>query len=236
MADSGGKRTNRKSAGKRELSKAATRAKLLESARREFARKGYRGTSVRELANAAGVSTGAFYGNFKNKREIFDTIIEEIYQAIKDIMDRTTEALIMELKSSPSGKLTSRVVRATVDQIFRAAMDYTDLFHILRREGLGSDPDFYRQFNRVWESFVRATKRALQAYIDAGLAGPYDTDMVARAVVPMSMSMMLYVHATDKSKIDDAVDTISAMLDGGIVRLTQIQEKKNVRRKLKSAE
>ncbi len=235
MAASGRKKNNRnKAAGKRELSKAATREKLLKSARREFAKKGFHGTSVRELANAAGVSTGAFYGNFNNKREIFDTIIEEIYQAIKDIMDRTTEELIAELKSSPSGKLTSSVVRATVDKIFRAAMDYTDLFHILRREGLGRDPDFNRQFNRVWESFVQATKRALQAYIDAGLARPYDTDMVARAVVPMSISMMLYVHATDQSKVDDAVDTISAMLDGGIMRLTELKDKKNGR-KVKSA-
>lgn len=235
MAASTGKRANRKSAGKRELSKAATREKLLESARREFAKKGFHGTSVRELAAAAGVSTGAFYGNFNNKREIFDTIIEEIYQAIKTIMDRATEELIAEFKSSPSGQLTSRMVRATVDKIFRAAMDYTDLFHILRREGLGNDPDFNRQFNRVWESFVQATRRTLETYINAGLVKPYDTDMVARAVVPMSISMMLYVHATDKSKADDAVDAISAMLDGGIMKLTRLKEKKNARREAKSA-
>ena len=206
--------------GKRQLSKAVTREKLLAAARREFAKKGYHGTSVRELAAAAGVSTGAFYGNFKNKREVFDTIIDEIYATVKSIMDETTVNLISRIKKTPSGKLTSDLVRAVVDKVFRAAMGHTDLFHILRREGLGRDPDFRKQFDRIWDSYVQATKFALQAYVDAGLAKPYDTELVARAVVPMSISMLLHAQRSSSERVNDIVDTVAAMLDGGILRLT----------------
>ncbi|WP_030908264.1 TetR/AcrR family transcriptional regulator [Streptomyces sp. NRRL F-5126] len=51
--------------------KARTRALLLEAAAQVFARKGYAGASVDDIAETAGFSTGALYSNFKNKDELF---------------------------------------------------------------------------------------------------------------------------------------------------------------------
>jgi AcrR family transcriptional regulator len=183
---------------------------------------------MRELSAAAGVSTGAFYSNFKNKRHLFDTIIDEIYAAMKSIMDETTAELISRVQTTPSGKLTSELVHATIKRIFHVAMNYTDLFDILRREGFGRDPDFRRQFNGVWESFVQATKRALDTYVRAGLSGPYDTELVARAAVPMSLSMLLYAKRAPAERMEEIFDTVAAILDGGILRLTSLKHEKTV--------
>jgi AcrR family transcriptional regulator len=51
--------------------KARTRTLLLEAAARVFARKGYAGASVEEIAESAGFSTGALYSNFASKDELF---------------------------------------------------------------------------------------------------------------------------------------------------------------------
>jgi AcrR family transcriptional regulator len=51
--------------------KARTRALLLEAAAQVFARKGYAGASVEEIAESAGFSTGALYSNFAGKDELF---------------------------------------------------------------------------------------------------------------------------------------------------------------------
>ncbi|WIY01614.1 TetR/AcrR family transcriptional regulator [Amycolatopsis mongoliensis] len=51
--------------------KARTRKLLLEAAAQTFARKGYAGSSVEEIAEAAGFSIGALYSNFGNKEELF---------------------------------------------------------------------------------------------------------------------------------------------------------------------
>lgn len=51
--------------------KARTRAQLLEAAAQVFARKGYAGASVEEIAESAGFSTGALYSNFAGKDELF---------------------------------------------------------------------------------------------------------------------------------------------------------------------
>ena len=73
----------------------------------------------------------------------------------------------------------------------------------------------------------------MQAYVDEGLAEPYDTEMVARAIVPMAIAMLLYAKRTTPEKVDDAVNTIAAMLDGGIMRLTSWKKAENRVRSVK---
>jgi AcrR family transcriptional regulator len=51
--------------------KARTRARLLDAAAQVFARKGFGGASVEEIAESAGYSTGALYSNFGSKDELF---------------------------------------------------------------------------------------------------------------------------------------------------------------------
>lgn len=55
----------------REESRAQTRERLLDSARRAFARSGYGGASLDVIAAEAGYSKGAFYSNFETKEAIF---------------------------------------------------------------------------------------------------------------------------------------------------------------------
>lgn len=51
--------------------KARTRALLLDAAVHEFSRRGFAGTSVEDIASAAGFTIGALYSNFAGKEEIF---------------------------------------------------------------------------------------------------------------------------------------------------------------------
>jgi AcrR family transcriptional regulator len=51
--------------------KARTREQLLDAAAVVFARKGYVGASVEEIAESAGYSIGALYSNFASKEQLF---------------------------------------------------------------------------------------------------------------------------------------------------------------------
>ncbi len=48
-----------------------TRVRLLESAARVFAEKGFAAASLEEISDAAGYSTGALYSNFDGKQQLF---------------------------------------------------------------------------------------------------------------------------------------------------------------------
>lgn len=70
----------------REQSKANTRERLLSAARGVFARSGYHGASVEEIASEAGFSTGALYSNFDGKEDLFLALMErEIDEHAREI-------------------------------------------------------------------------------------------------------------------------------------------------------
>jgi AcrR family transcriptional regulator len=53
------------------------RAAILDEAVRQFAEKGFRGTTTRELASALGVTEPVLYQHFPTKKELYAAIIEE---------------------------------------------------------------------------------------------------------------------------------------------------------------
>src|SRR4029077_20821837 len=59
-----------------------TRIQLLEAARRAFAERGYAGTTIDEIAEAAGVSKGAYYFHFKSKEDVLVALIDDWAMAV----------------------------------------------------------------------------------------------------------------------------------------------------------
>ncbi len=76
----------------REQSKAQTRERLLGAARTVFARRGYHGASVEEIAAEAGYSTGALYSNFDGKQALFLALLDrEIDEHAREIEEAVRE-------------------------------------------------------------------------------------------------------------------------------------------------
>lgn len=61
----------------REEQKKLTRQRLVDAAEAVFARGGYHGSTVEEIAREAGATTGALYSNFAGKEELFLALFEE---------------------------------------------------------------------------------------------------------------------------------------------------------------
>src|SRR5271170_1837517 len=74
--------------GKREANKRATRSAIDEAAKRLFAARGYEATTVRQIADAAGVKERTFYRYFDGKggliAEDADRWIEILHHAIRE--------------------------------------------------------------------------------------------------------------------------------------------------------
>jgi AcrR family transcriptional regulator len=61
---------------------ARTRAALIASGWRLFGERGYAGVSAEEIARDAGVTTGALYHQFRNKRDLFAAVFEAVEQQL----------------------------------------------------------------------------------------------------------------------------------------------------------
>jgi AcrR family transcriptional regulator len=60
-----------------------SRAAILDAALQLFSHQGYRGTSIREIAAKAAVSTGNVYHHFPDKESIFETLLSQYWAAIE---------------------------------------------------------------------------------------------------------------------------------------------------------
>ena len=58
----------------------ATKEKILMTALHLFAKDGYEAVSVSTIAGELGITKGALYKHYRNKRDIFDNIVERMYQ------------------------------------------------------------------------------------------------------------------------------------------------------------
>jgi len=81
---------------RRALAKQQTRTKVLAAARRLFSEQGYEGATIRDIATAAGMSTGAVFANFTDKsdlfREIMLTDMIALGEAMKEAADQGSSA------------------------------------------------------------------------------------------------------------------------------------------------
>ena len=96
-----------------------TRAKLLEAARAVIHEKGHEHSSLEEIAERAGMTTGAIYGNFKSRDDLFIALGQTYWpsirphvkpgasfaEAMRAIADATI-AIIPERRAAAVGRLT----------------------------------------------------------------------------------------------------------------------------------
>jgi AcrR family transcriptional regulator len=114
-----------------------TRAALLQAARALIRERGYERTTLEEVARRAGMTTGAIYGNFKNRNDLFIALGQTYWAPIRPkvkpgatfadamrALATATLAALDERTSAAVGRLTglahtlkSPALRAQVQQI-----------------------------------------------------------------------------------------------------------------------
>ncbi|MFD2700823.1 TetR/AcrR family transcriptional regulator [Paenibacillus shunpengii] len=88
-----------------------TKEKILITSLHLFAKDGYEAVSVSTIAGELGMSKGALYKHYKNKRDIFDCIVDRMYQ--KDI----ERAQKYELPDETFDKAPMTYRNASIDKI-----------------------------------------------------------------------------------------------------------------------
>ncbi|MBE9064721.1 TetR/AcrR family transcriptional regulator, partial [cf. Phormidesmis sp. LEGE 11477] len=83
---------------------ADTQERILKAAQKLFARKGYGGTTTKDLAQAAGVAEGTLFRHFENKKAI---LVEVATQGWMEILTD----LLTELSEMASYKAVAQVMR-----------------------------------------------------------------------------------------------------------------------------
>jgi AcrR family transcriptional regulator len=102
----------------------AGRDRLLAGARKCFAKKGYGGTSVQDIADAAGISIGSFYKYVRAKEDLLWLMAETSHAGVRDVIDGAF--------ARPENPLDG--IRVVVDALIRHADRDRDLMSLLYAE------------------------------------------------------------------------------------------------------
>ena len=104
---------------------------ILNAAKEMFAINGYHDTSISDIIKRADIARGTFYLYFKDKREIFDALFDQLLQKINESLMRVTIA--------PDQKPPLDQIAENLHRIFQLAMNDPELARILFRHAPGLD-------------------------------------------------------------------------------------------------
>ncbi|MBR4323618.1 TetR/AcrR family transcriptional regulator, partial [Treponema sp.] len=115
-----------------------TLKKINEFATCEFLKKGFRGASLREIVKKAGVTTGAFYGYYKSKEELFSALVKPHADTVANIFGGLTE----KFKQLPNEEWAADIgtfSKQGIVQIYEYAFNHKDAFRLILNASEGTD-------------------------------------------------------------------------------------------------
>ena len=190
----------------------STKERILETALTLFARNGYLGTSMSDIAGALGITKAALYKHYAGKQEILDRIVERMRE-----MDYARAAAYEMPETEPDG-FAEAYMHTPVGKIYAYSMAQFDHW---TREPFSANfrrmltLEQYRDpaLARLYQNYLAAGPLAYMAAIFRKLT---DSDQAAMELAlafygPMHLLYSVYDGAEDK-------DSVSPLLDAHIDR------------------
>ena len=169
------------------------RALILDAAIKVFARKGYHGCRVSDIAREADIAYGLVYHYFTNKEEILRTIFEERWSGFLELVDE-----IAARDTSVEDKLVS--IAALMLNAYRVRPDWVKVLVLeLQRSSRFAEPGQIRAVGLLFQSVARI----LRAGQDAGELRPDLDPDVACYVFIGALEIVITSLVLDLIKIEE---------------------------------
>ncbi|SEI17239.1 transcriptional regulator, TetR family [Rhizobium tibeticum] len=190
-------------AKRRSETKEENRGKLIAAARKAFAEKGYSAASMDELTAEAGLTRGALYHNFGDKRGLLAAVVEQI--------DTEMAARAQQIGARRGNDWLGLLAEGAA--YIEMALD-PEVQRIVLLDGpavLG-DPSKWPSQN----SCLQVTKRAVDGLIAQGIVKPLDAEAVARLLSGAALNAALWVAASENAHdvLPKAVEAFRSLATG----------------------
>ncbi|TNM61396.1 TetR/AcrR family transcriptional regulator [Aliirhizobium smilacinae] len=195
-------------AGKRLEKMEENRAKLIAAARKAFAEKGFAHASMDELTADAGLTRGALYHNFGDKRGLLAAVVDQL--------DSEMAARAKEIGAERAGRDEGDMWQALLGEgaaYIEMALD-PEIQRIVLLDGpavLG-DPSLWPSQN----SCLAETRKGVSLMVENGIMKPVDIEAAARLLNGAALNAALWVAASDNPAevLPKAVEAFALMAGG----------------------
>jgi AcrR family transcriptional regulator len=189
--------------GKRERTKQANRAAILDAAREVFADIGYGAATVRDVIRRTDLAAGTFYNYFPDKESVFRALIE----------DAGVRARARVRAGRRAGRTFEEFVRGGYRAYFEFIAEDPVTFDLTRRNAgtvraMFDEPTLGAGIDELRED--------LELAIAQGLVGPLDADYVAAAMAGVGVEVGLRMLERDPPDAAGAADFAAGLFLGGL--------------------
>ncbi|MCJ2083782.1 TetR/AcrR family transcriptional regulator [Methylobacterium sp. J-090] len=197
--------------GRRAKTMEETRAKLVQAARKAFATKGYAAASMDDLTAEVGLTRGALYHNFGDKKGLLHAVIDQIDAEMADRLRTVGER---------AGSAWAGLLDEYAAYIEMALEPEIQRIMLLDGPAVLGDPSQWPSQNAC----LHETTRRIQSLVDGGTIRPVDAAAAARLLNGASLSAALWIAAAEEPQVNltKVVDAFR-LLAAGLLRAEPAQ-------------
>lgn len=179
------------------------RLKLIAAARKAFAEKGYNAASMDELTADVGLTRGALYHNFGDKRGLLAAVVNQI---------DTEMAMQAKAAGAQHADAWEALLAEGAAYIEMALDPEVQRIVLLDGPAVLGDPSLWPSQN----SCLQVTESAVQQLIATGIVKPLDAEAVARLISGAALNAALWVAASEEplTVLPKAVEAFRALASG----------------------
>lgn len=152
----------------RSIAQEEKRRLILDAAVRVFARKGYHGSRVGDIAEEAGIAHGLLYHYFPSKEQVLATVFRENWGRLLEAFHQ------VEVSGEPAPEQLRRVAAI----LLRSWRDDPDLVRVMVRE-VARSPHLQLQVDEIREGFHVIQRIVEQGQADGAFRAELDSRLVS---------------------------------------------------------
>ncbi|MCL4477661.1 MAG: TetR/AcrR family transcriptional regulator [Deltaproteobacteria bacterium] len=164
---------------------------ILSAAKEMFAIKGYHETSISDIIKRADIARGTFYIYFKDKREIFDALFDQLLERINNAVKRV---IVGKDQKPPLEQISDNIKR-----VFQFATDDPELARILFRHAPGLDGITDQKIDSFYNKITALIESALTLGIQMNLVKQCNLKLIAAFITGGIKEIMDKITRTDNN-------------------------------------
>jgi AcrR family transcriptional regulator len=196
----------------RRLSRDERKAQFLGVALDLFAARGYHATSISHIIDKAGVARGTFYQHFKSKKEIFDQLLDQLFDQVN--------SHVIPIRITTAGEIAG-AVRANLEALCRVLQENLPMARVLLEQAVGLNEAGREQMRAFYGRVLDRVDRAVIVGQQLGIIRAGDPSLISICLVGMVKEPLYQQIAGVRTfKIETLVDEIFACVERGVLSTT----------------
>lgn len=185
---------------------------------REFQEKGYKSASLRNIVKTAGVTTGAFYGYYDSKEDLFEALVKNQYDWFLECF-RNAQQEFADLPQQKQPENLSIVSGECMHEMLLYAYDYLDEFQLILCQSDGTR--FSRLIDEMAEIETKGTHDYLRVLASLGRPAP-EIDMHLEHILITGMFNTFFemiIHKMPLEKAEHYLEEMRAFYTAGWMKI-----------------